>query len=181
MAITLIISTASLALAAGSTTVPVAKTGQTKSYAKGDDGYYQAGVGLDPSVRFTDNNDGTATDNQTGLVWMKNANSFNQLTWYDALNSCNTLKSGVYGLSDGYVEGDWRLPNRFELESLLFLGTGDTLPPGHPFSNLPNGYHWTSTVCFYNTNTSWYVTFGNGYTGNDIQQTTWYVWPVRDQ
>ena len=31
-----------------------------------------------PSPRFTDNNDGTVTDNLTGLVWLKNANLFGE-------------------------------------------------------------------------------------------------------
>jgi hypothetical protein len=55
-----------------------AKTGQTASYATGDDGNLQKGVTL-PSPRFTcnpsedctpGNNNGTVTDNLTGLIWL---------------------------------------------------------------------------------------------------------------
>lgn len=52
---------------------PVPKTGLTTSYAPGDDGALQKGVAW-PNPRFTDNNNGTITDNLTGLIWLKNAN-----------------------------------------------------------------------------------------------------------
>ena len=48
---------------------PVAKTGQTTSFASGDDGDLQEGV-ASPSPRFTNNGDGTVTDNLTGLIWL---------------------------------------------------------------------------------------------------------------
>ena len=54
---------------------PVPKTGQTTSFAKvakGDDGNLMSGVAW-PNPRFTDNNDGTVTDNLTGLIWLKNS------------------------------------------------------------------------------------------------------------
>ena len=51
----------------------VPQTGRTATYAAGDDGAIRAGVAL-PSPRFTDNSDGTITDNLTGLIWLKNAN-----------------------------------------------------------------------------------------------------------
>ena len=51
----------------------VMKTGQTTSYATGDDGDLEAGVAW-PIPRFKDNNDGTILDTLTGLIWLKNAN-----------------------------------------------------------------------------------------------------------
>ena len=42
---------------------PVPKTGQTTSYATGDDGQLEKGVAW-PYPRFTDNGDGTVTDNR---------------------------------------------------------------------------------------------------------------------
>ena len=45
------------------------RTGQTTSYADGDDGYFQAG---NPRVtRFVDNLNGTVSDRATGLMWVK--------------------------------------------------------------------------------------------------------------
>ena len=52
---------------------PVEKTGQTISYATGDDGDLEMGMTW-PVPRFTDNEDGMVTDNLTGLMWLKDAN-----------------------------------------------------------------------------------------------------------
>jgi hypothetical protein len=97
---------------------PVPQTGQTLSYAEGDDGDLQAGVPF-PSPRFTDHGNGTVTDNLTGLIWLKNANCFGAMPWAQALTVTNTLAHGTCGLADGSGGGDWRLPNVRELLSLI--------------------------------------------------------------
>jgi hypothetical protein len=94
-------------------------------------------------------------DTLTGLLWLKNADCFGQFrTWTQALGDANTLASGMCGLIDGSVAGDWRLPNVKELLSLIDYGQFDpALPAGHPFLNVPpfaggtkeTGY-WTSTT-----------------------------------
>ena len=53
---------------------PVPQTGQTVSYYAGDDGALEMGVPL-PEPRFTDNGDGTVTDNLTKLVITKPSTS----------------------------------------------------------------------------------------------------------
>ncbi len=65
-------------------TAAVPKTGQVTSYSPGDDGDLQRGVPW-PNPRFTDNADGTVTDNLTGLIWLKNANAFGAWDWTDPL------------------------------------------------------------------------------------------------
>ena len=72
-----------------------------------------------PNPRFTDNGNGTVTDNLTGLIWLKNANCFGAKDWAMALSDANTLNNGECGLTDGSVEGDWRLPNVREMQSLI--------------------------------------------------------------
>ena len=73
-----------------------------------------------PTPRFTDNNNGTVTDNLTKLIWTKNANAFGTKKWDDALSAANSLASGtIPGLTDGSKAGDWRLPNVRELQSLI--------------------------------------------------------------
>jgi hypothetical protein len=71
---------------------------------------------------YTDNGDGTVTDNHTSLVWMKNhkleGGTCDANTWEDALSYCSTLADGVDGLSDGSVAGDWRVPSSLELFTL---------------------------------------------------------------
>ena len=56
--------------------VTIAATGQSASYAGGDDGALREGVAW-PATRFTDNQDGTVIDHLTGLMWLKNAGCFN--------------------------------------------------------------------------------------------------------
>jgi hypothetical protein len=51
----------------GCATEHIPATGQTTSYGAGDDGAVRAGA----AQSFTDNHDGTITDNNTGLMWEK--------------------------------------------------------------------------------------------------------------
>ncbi len=159
-------------------TAPVLKTGQTTSYRTGDDGEHQKGVDT-PGPRFTDNGDGTVTDNLTGLMWSKNANLYNSLkTWQYAIDYVNSLTLGSNGCGTSYT--DWRLPNRFELESLLCLGNyGPALPTGHPFSNVQSNYYWSSTTHAEDTNHAWHVNMSSGNVFNSGKVTVSYVWPVR--
>lgn len=63
-------------------------------------------------------------DDLTGLIWLKDADSFSTFNWTNALVACNTLNTGEHGLTDGSQEGDWRLPNAGELLSLADLQQG---------------------------------------------------------
>ena len=111
----------------------------------GQDGEYQNGVLVDP--RFTNNFNGTVTDNLTGLIWLKKANCGVGMFWADALSFSNTLADGSCNLSDGSVAGDWRLPNIEELLSLVDFGqTFPSLPPGHPFSFVLHLTYWSATT-----------------------------------
>jgi hypothetical protein len=160
---------------------PVAKTGQTISHGARDDGALQKGVTW-PSPRFNDNNNGTVSDNLTGLIWTKNANIFNNMkTWNTALSLANNLKSGDYGLTDGSQAGDWRLPNCRELLSLVDDGNSDpAFPGGHPFTNLiTTNRYWTSTTRADHTSDAWAVDFNRGYLTSHLNATYFYVWCVR--
>jgi hypothetical protein len=143
---------------------PVPKTGQTSTYAMGDDGELQKGV-ASPTPRFTDNNNGTVTDKLTGLIWLKNVNYFvNKRTWADALSAANNLKSGDPGLTDGSTAGDWRLPNVKELQSLFDYGHLYVLPVGHPFTGqmMSLAPYWSSTTNANDTSKAWCVYFYDG-------------------
>lgn len=83
---------------------------------KGDDGDLQSGVGL-TYPRWIDNGDGTLTDTMTGLRWMKQANCIDT-DWADAVAAVAALGNGTCGLTDGSKPGDWRMPNRNEMQSL---------------------------------------------------------------
>ena len=167
----------------------VEKTGQTTSYATGDDGDLEKGVAW-PNPRFTDNGDGTITDNLTGLIWLKDANCFGTRTWNNALSDCNGLADGSCGLTDGSSAGDWRLPNRNELESLFHKGYYNPALPntagtgqwseGDPFSNVLSTYYWSSTTYASETDYAWNVYMYYGYvTSHGSKNVYYYVWPVR--
>ena len=59
---------------------------------------------------FIDNNDGTISDNATGLLWTQ-SNSSEGMNWSEALSYCETLDySGI---------DEWRLPDAKELQSIV--------------------------------------------------------------
>jgi hypothetical protein len=169
----------------------VEKTGQTISYAAGDDGDLEEGVNW-PTPRFTDNFDGTVKDNMTGLIWMKHANCFGPGTWDQALSDCNGLTDGACGLLDDSNAGDWRLPNKKELISLTHYGYIEpALPngtgtgqwsPGNPFNhvvaNYPNAY-WSSTTFAGFSYYVWEVHMDVGNTLIDDKAESNFVWCVR--
>ena len=166
----------------------VPKTGQTVSYATGDDGELVKGVEW-PNPRFTDNLDGTITDNLSGLIWLKDAACFGKKIWNDALSDSNGLANGDCGLSDGSSVGDWRLPNINELQSLIHRGyNAPALPDtagtgkwsnGDPFNNVQSFYYWSSTTRPNSSAFAWFVYMGYGIEDFHEKTNENYVWPVR--
>ncbi len=155
------------------------RTGQTPSYGTGDDGAFKKGV-VWPSPRFIDNSDGTVTDNLTGLIWLKDANCFVTQDWMTALNSANTLANGACNLTDGSAAGDWRLPSRRELRSLVdYSKSNPALPTGHPFLSVQSGSYWSSTTYAPGTMDAWFVRMNDGYVYDGTKTNSNYVWPVR--
>jgi hypothetical protein len=137
--------------------VELAKTGQSTCYdasgtvipcaGTGQDGETQHGVAW-PQPRFTDNRDGTITDNLTGLVWLAQADCLGKVEWLDALAAANALAEGQCGLTDGSEAGDWRLPNILEAVSLMNLevaNPGDWLETSG-FSGFYGVGLWSSTT-----------------------------------
>jgi hypothetical protein len=140
-----------------------------------------------PDPRFTDNKDGTVTDNLTKLVWLKNTNCFGMLDWHRAKEVVEILAEGACGpdpdllLSDGSSAGDWRLPAMMELCTLIDYNRRDpALPLGHMFSDIPPGYHWSSTTIDYHPEMAWIVYFESGTTCyENVTNRAGYIWPVR--
>ncbi|MEC7641141.1 MAG: DUF1566 domain-containing protein [Nitrospinota bacterium] len=70
--------------------------------------------------RYSYNNDGTISDSFTGLMWQEGYSypeNGNYLSWYAANDYVRDLNAKQLG---GY--GDWRLPNRMEIQSIYELG-----------------------------------------------------------
>lgn len=165
----------------GGATAAVPRTGQTTSYTAtgGEDGDLQKGVAW-PSPRFTDNANGTVTDNLTGLIWLKNANCYGSRNWEQALADANGLNTGECGLTDGSTAGQWRLPNVREQQSLIDFGSfTPALPTGHPFSGVQADYYWSSTTYASFTSYAWLVLLYDGFAFSDDKTNSRCVWPVR--
>ncbi len=158
-------------------------TGQTKCYdgsgaevpcdgatCPGQDGSYATGC---PSEgRFTDNGDGTVTDNCTGLMWQKDT-APERYTWCNALSYCENLSLG-----GGLVAwDDWRLPNVQELQSIVDYGrTGPAIDPVFgAFSTVC----WSSTSIADTPGYAWHVVFSNGSVGGGGKDVVIYARAVR--
>ncbi|MBF0117244.1 MAG: DUF1566 domain-containing protein [Desulfobacterales bacterium] len=158
---------------------PTEKTGQTTSYTAGDDGAVQKGAAWS-TPRFTDNGNGTVTDNNTGLIWLKDANCFTRRTWAQGLSDCAALANGSCSLTDGSQAGDWRLPNIKELKSLIdYSKSLPALPSSHLFSNIQSTSYWSSTTLSSNTDNAFYINLDYGSFEALSKTNSYYVLPVR--
>lgn len=106
-----------------------------------------------PSSSFTDNSNGTVTDNATGLMWQQGEPGF--MTWAAALSYCDGL--GLGGQSD------WRLPNIKELESIADAAKKDPAVEKTFFPNISELYYYLSSTTYaYSTGDAWSVLFSIG-------------------
>ena len=135
------------------------KTGQTSCWdsispfnavacaGTGQDGDASKGTAW-PVPRFTENGNGTLTDNLSGLIWLKDSSCFGEKNWQGALSSANSLagNNSQCSLNDGSQVGDWRLPNRNELLSLVNYQQANnaTWLNNQGFVSLQGAYYWTS-------------------------------------
>jgi hypothetical protein len=108
-------------------------------------------------MSFTDNGDGTVTDNVTKLMWPKQYANGDD-TWTNASTQCGTFSLAGHK--------DWRLPTVIELVSIVdySLGPGDVF--NAVFTNVPNTTtYWTSTlVQATSTPQAYFVSINNGAT-----------------
>jgi uncharacterized protein DUF1566 len=134
-----------------------------------------------PAPRFIDNNDGTVTDNLTSLIWLKDADCFGLHTWDDALELAGSLGNGQCGLSDGSKAGQWRVPDRKELASLVGNQEGNLAAwlNQQGFLKVRSNIYWTSTGSDRSTNIAWFVEMNRGGAYSGGTSYLYYIWPVR--
>ncbi len=131
------------------TDVLLPDTGQTTSYTT------TIGEDADISINtpsYTDNNNGTVTDNVTGLMWQQTDGG--EMTFENAIAYCAGLRLGGYN--------DWRLPVCIEL---FDINSYDKLNPALNttyFTKTPAEYWWTSITRADDALAVWVVNAGGG-------------------
>lgn len=110
-------------------------------------------------LRYIDNGDGTVTDTRTGIIWLQDASCLGGYYPPDVFQQVAALNSGECGLTDGSVEGDWRLPTKQQWEATIAdavalgcvpaltdaAGTGCISDETESIFTYTNSLFWTST------------------------------------
>ncbi len=161
---------------------PPLTTGQTACYNSAGSAIPCAGTGQDGEFQngaarsFTDNGDGTVTDDTTGLMWEKLSDDGSIHDQDTSYSWDNAFASKVATLNSGNFAGhnDWRLPNLPELYTLVNLGAlhpatfsefNSSCTAGCPSTTcscvVEDGYWTASTRRVLNEN-AWRVEFYDG-------------------
>lgn len=122
------------------------------------------------SERFTHNNDGTVTDNLTGLQWYKNITT-SPYDWEQALNYAENLEASSYG--------DWRLPNIKELQSIH--NSEKTAPALFTdfFGSIGVEKIWSSTTLANQSTKAWFFDTRFGITSYELKDEKFRILCVR--
>ena len=172
------------------------KTGQTTTYGAAGD----TTAGL--SRIYNDLGNGVIKDVRTGLFWEKKSDDGsihdrdNTYSWSTGNNSFNGTAATVFlaTLNTAPCFGgfcDWRLPTRFELETILDLGNAVPAVPAAFNTGCTAGctvttcsctrssYYWSSSTNRSNPDAAWYVDFDGGNAFNGGKTYGRYVRAVR--
>jgi len=123
--------------------IPCPQVGKALS---GQDAQYHGAVPV-----YLDNTNQTITDQQSGLTWTKSSEGI-QYTWQDAISYCNELVFADHT--------DWRLPGKFELESIVDYGK--FLPAANEIFDCEGSFYWSSTAHRGNPEYAWSVFCNDG-------------------
>lgn len=124
------------------------------------------GLGIQEN-NFYDNGDGTIDDLNTGLTWQQDSLPYN---WQGALAYCENLTLAQHS--------DWRLPNIYELLTLLDHNKADLAINSDFYSSTAATSYWSSTS-IHLTLRAWVVSFDSGRIKAEDKQGNYYVRAVR--
>ncbi len=179
--------------------VGLPSTGQTTCYDGNGEVIDCAGTGQDGELQkgvarsFSDNGDGTITDNATGLVWEKLSDDDSIHDWNNVYAWTDAFAAKIATLNSTSFAGhsDWRVPNLVELESLRNVAASDPAA----YSTFTTGcvaactvltcscsgssYYWSSTTVALYPSLAWYVYGFDGYAGGINRQDSLHVRAVR--
>ena len=121
-----------------------------------------------PSADFVAFGEGAVAHLKTGLVWKRCAEGQG---WNGAgcdgaaalMNWSSALQASVAASDDG--AGDWRVPNRKELESIIEFCGHEPAINLDQFPGTPAERFWTSTTFVAEPDRAWDVYFSDGYSG----------------
>ena len=143
-------------------------------------------------TRFFDMGDGTIRDNDSGLIWLKNAScpDLNQpggVFWWEARDAAAALRDGTCGLTDGSDAGDWKLPTPKEWRA--FMSTVYDNPAlintrgnaqwseGDAFTGVLSVAYWSDT--YYSHYLGYAADMYDGTVPWVYYEDSAFVWPVR--
>ena len=123
-------------------------------------------------MSFTDNVDGTVTDNVTGLMWQEEDDDAAK-PWRDAFAYCDYLELA------GHT--NWRLPNEYEIQGIVDYGQQErpSIDAAY-FPDLKPSYYWSSSIYTGSTDSAWRVYYLGNVNYNEITNSM-YVLCVRDE
>ena len=119
---------------------------------------------------YTDNGDGTITDNNTGLSWQQ-TEDFAARDWDEAITYAENMTLGGFD--------DWRLPTKKELSLILDYSRVSPAINTTYFPSTNGSYYWTSTTYAFDTTNAWRVGFTMGGVSQIAKTDTLYVRCVR--
>jgi len=140
-------------------------------------------IATTPEANFTTIPDGTATDNTTGLMWMRcslgqewNGNTCigtaTTFSWAEALNAAAAQEFAGYA--------DWRLPNKNELESIIEGSCSLPAINATVFPATPPAYFWSSSPYAPVAQGAWSVDFAYGTVNASVKSGAINVRLIRD-
>ncbi|MBI5503419.1 MAG: DUF1566 domain-containing protein [Deltaproteobacteria bacterium] len=179
----------------------VHETGQTICYNEGGTVIACPGTGQDGELQkgiansFTDNGDGTVTDNLSGLMWEKLSDDGSIHDWNTTYDWTTAVTTKMAALNSAVFAGhnDWRLPNRHELLTLANLGAVNpatfsafnaACAPGCTVTTCSctqwsYSYYWSSSTYHLGPPAAWLVYFSTGGTSTNGKTLDNYVRAVR--